>query len=83
MSANAAKSLTGDSSDLEKILKKCEAYTEKLVKRSEYINKGEFSQDHIEEEERKIKRQKAGLMRTAIKKIKAYQEKVRNKELES
>lgn len=81
VSGNAAKSLTGDSSDFEKILKNCEAYTKKLVKRSEYINKGEFSQDYIEEEERKIKRQKR-CYENSIEKIKAYQEKVRNKELD-
>ena len=81
-SANAAKSLTGDSSDFEKILKNCEAYTEKLVKRCEYINKGEFSQDYIKEEERKIKRQKRFYENT-IEKIKAYQEQVRNKEVGS
>ncbi len=75
VSANAAKSLNGNSSDFEKILKRCEAYTQKLIKRSEYINQGKFPQDYINEEERKIKRQKR-LYENTIKKIKSYQEKV-------
>ena len=79
VSANAAKSLTGDSSDFEKSLKRCETYTEKLIRRSEYIKQGEFSQGCLEEEERKIKRQKK-VYENSIKKIKAYQEEVKDKE---
>ena len=80
VSGNASKRLSGKEEDFDKLHKRCERYSQKLIERSKKLNQSDRSQEYIKDEERKIKRQKQQYENT-IKKIKVYKEKVKNKEI--
>ncbi len=58
VSANASKTLTGKKRDFERIMERCRKYSKKLIERSQSLSSQKVSEEVIEEEERKIKRQK-------------------------
>ncbi len=75
VSANASKTLTGKRSDFERIMERCREYSKKLIERSQSLSSQKVSEEIIEEEQRKIKRQQKVYQRT-MEKIKDYEKQV-------